>query len=155
MTCWAVRMKDVEGKHIPFDKRAEKAAEFLSKKIWGVDREAEAARTRKMLNPLQGEALEKIEEKNRQLADFHNPEKRRNHFIVAESEGNPEGILIKKSRRETMEAYHDMKGLDPRYPEAITEYKFSCVYDMQVQDEEEEFEVNTFILPIVGQTELR
>ena len=103
---------------------------------------AEAAKARKLMNPLSGEALMRVQEKTEEVQSYH--ENKRQSFVLGggvDNVLNPDGVRVTRTPEATLRKWFGLKGLDLRHPWRKQHFKFSCVYDVQIQDEEEDFTV--------------
>ena len=94
---------------------------------------AEAAKQRKLLNPLTGEALAKVERKNFEVDKYHAGKV--DVFLIGEH------TWVKRHEDDLLRTLFGVRGLDTLHPKRRKYLKFSCVYDVQVQDEQHEFTV--------------
>ena len=93
---------------------------------------AEAAKARKLMNPLTGEALHAVSEKNKQVDDYHAG--RINEFFLGDVP-----VRVARTPENKLRKFFGVKGRDLRFPWRKQHFKYSVVYDVQIEDEEEEF----------------
>lgn len=94
---------------------------------------AEAAKQRKLMNPLTGEALMKVQFKNMEVDQYHDGQTQK--FVLGDN------VTIQRTPEATLRKWFGVRGLDLTKPHKRRKFKYSVIYDIQIQNEEEEFTV--------------
>ncbi|CAD7952569.1 unnamed protein product [Amoebophrya sp. A120] len=96
-------------------------------------KKAEEAKQRKMQNPLTGEALLRVQEKTREMEEYNRDDGTRDELLLGPH------IIVRRHAEEELRKMYGVRGLDAIRLRRRKHFRYACVYDVQIQDEQEEF----------------